>query len=137
MKKKSRKAGIGERIKNWIRRHPFTVAAVCLTVLMLLLAVRLPGLMRTIERQTAEIETLREVYRKKQEESNLLNSELALIDTPAFIEKLARREHGFGWYGETIYEIGNLGNLEEVTPESTPQGGQEDMLEEEPSAPTE
>ena len=46
-----------------------------------------------------------------QSENNRLTTELAEIDTEDFIERTARREYGYCWYGETIYEVGNLEEL--------------------------
>ena len=37
--------------------------------------------------------------------------ELAQSDSDEFIERTARREYGYCWYGETVYEIGNLEEL--------------------------
>ena len=42
-------------------------------------------------------------------------AELASINTDDFIERTARREYGYCWYGETIYEVANLEQIQEKT----------------------
>ena len=60
------------------------------------------------------MELLEKVGITCEEIKNQLNAELRTVDTADFIERTARREYGYCWYGETIYEVGNL---EDILPE--------------------
>ena len=51
-------------------------------------------------------------YSEKQSERNVLASELERVNSKDYIETIARREHGYGWYGETIYEVANLNEIQ-------------------------
>ena len=46
-------------------------------------------------------------------EVHRLATELAEINTADFVERTARREYGYCWYGETIYEVANLDEIVE------------------------
>ena len=107
-KKKKKKAGV----INWMRARPFTLLAFALAGMMLMLVVQLPKKMDGIDRQNAQLLERMETYSQTQAENNVVQSELARCNTPEYIETIARRVHSFGWYGETIYEIANLNELE-------------------------
>jgi len=96
----------------WLRSRPFMLLAFGLAVMTMVLIVRLPKMMGGLERQNEQLLNTMTRYREKQAEYNMVQSELARCNDPDYIETLARREHGFGWYGETIYEVANLEELE-------------------------
>ena len=106
--KKKKKAGV---IK-WMRARPFTLLAFGLAVMTMVLIVQLPKKMDGLERQNEYLLETMDRYSQTQAEHNVVLSELARSKDPEYIETLARRKHGFGWYGETIYEIANLEELE-------------------------
>ncbi len=104
--------------KTYIR--PFRVGVVVLGAAVLLAAVRFPAHAASIERQREELSKAAARYLDAQSVNNRLRGELAEIDTDAFIERTARREYGYCWYGETIYEVANLEEIREQAGESAP-----------------
>ena len=54
-----------------------------------------------------------EAYHDAQSENNQLKSKLSEIDSSDFIERTARRDYGYCWYGEIIYQVGNLDEIEQ------------------------
>ena len=57
------------------------------------------------------------VYRMTRDSNKLIRTaltELSEINSADFVERTARRDYGYCWYGETIYEVGNL---EAIAPE--------------------
>lgn len=108
VQKKKKKAGV---IK-WICARPFTLLAFGLAVMTMVLIVQLPKKMDALDRQNDQLLETMDRYSQIQAEHNVVQSELARCNDPEYIETLARRKNSFGWYGETIYEIVNLGELE-------------------------
>lgn len=106
--KKKKRAGV----VAWMRERPFTLIAFALALTALVLIVRLPRRMEALERQDEQIDQAMQNYSELQAQRNVLRSELARIDDEEYIETLARREHGYGWYGEIIYEVGNLDEIQ-------------------------
>lgn len=106
--KKKKKTGV----IAWLRSRPFMLLAFGLAVMTMVLIVQLPRKMGGLERQNDLLLDTMASYTQKQAEYNLVQSELARSRDPEYIETLARRKHGFGWYGETIYEITNLEEIE-------------------------
>ena len=41
-----------------------------------------------------------------------MRAEANEIDSSDFIERIARRQYGYCWYGETIYTVGNPDQLD-------------------------
>ena len=115
--KKKKKAGV----ISFMRRRPFMVLAAVLVVMMLVLVIQLPRRMSALERQDEQIEQAMHDYSELQAERNVLRSELTRLDDDAYIETLARRQHGYGWYGETIYEVGNLSEVQAAQEEKKEQ----------------
>jgi len=107
MKKKKKTGVIG-----WMRTRPLTLLAFVLAFGLLALIVRLPRRMGVLERQDEQIIQAMQQYSDLQAERNVLRSELARIDDEDYIETIARREYGYGWYGETVYEVGNLAEIQ-------------------------
>lgn len=93
---------------------PVRWVAVILGVLTLTLLVRFPSKAVSLQNQQAQLEAAASAYYDAQARNNDLTAELSQIDTADFIERTARREYGYSWYGETIYEVGNLDELREA-----------------------
>ncbi len=100
--------------KKKLRIRPFRILSVCLGVMALLLLSRFPAKAVSLERQQEQLAAAAEAYYNAQSENNRLTTELAEIDTDDFIERTARREYGYCWYGETIYEVGNLDEIRQT-----------------------
>lgn len=94
--------------KKKVRLRPFRILSVCLALVALLMLSRFPAKAVSLERQQEQLTLAAQAYYNAQSENNRLTTELAEIDTQDFIERTARREYGYCWYGETIYEVGNL-----------------------------
>ena len=94
--------------KKKVRIRPFRILSVCLGLAALLMLSRFPAKAVSLERQQEQLTLAAQAYYDAQSENNRLTTELAEIDTDDFIERTARREYGYCWYGETIYEVGNL-----------------------------
>lgn len=107
-KKKKKTMGVAA----WLRSRPFTLLAFGLAVMTMVLIVQLPRMMGSLDRQDEQLTEKMKIYSDLQAERNVLNSELARINDRDYIETLARREYGYGWYGETIYEVGNLAEIQ-------------------------
>ena len=100
--------------KKRIRIRPFRILSVCLGLVALLMLSRFPAKAVSLERQQEQLAVAAQAYYDVQSENNRLSTELAEIDTDDFIERTARREYGYCWYGETIYEVGNLEEFQET-----------------------
>lgn len=100
--------------KRKTRIRPFRILAVSLGVITLVLLSKFPAKAVSLERQQAQLEAAASAYYDAQSQNNQLNTELNEINTSDFIERTARREYGYCWYGEVIYEVGNL---KDITPE--------------------
>ena len=95
-----------------LRSRPFALLAFGLAVMTMALIVQLPRMMGGIDREKARLTEKMQTYSDLQSERNVLMSELERVSDKDYIEKIARREYGYGWYGETIYEIGNLAEIQ-------------------------
>lgn len=102
--------------KRKTRIRPFRVLAAGMGVLTVMLMMKFPGKAVSLERQQQQLEAAASMYYEAQSENNQLKTELSEINTSDFIERTARREYGYCWYGETIYEVGNLDDFK-VEPE--------------------
>jgi len=100
--------------ERWKRIRPFRIFAVFLGVVALIMISQFPQHAISLERQQEQLEAAASAYYEAQSENNRLNAELSEIDTRDFIERTARREYGYCWYGETIYEVGNLEEFQET-----------------------
>lgn len=94
--------------KKKVRIRPFRILSVCLGLFALMMLSRFPRKAVSLERQHEQLAVAAQAYYDAQSENNRLTTELSEIDTQDFIERTARREYGYCWYGETIYEVGNL-----------------------------
>ena len=102
--------------KNKAGIRPFRILSVVLGALALFMMSRFPAKAVSLERQRQQLETAAQAYYDMQSRNNQLATEVAEINTEDFVERTARREHGYCWYGEIIYEIGNLDEIVQ-TPE--------------------
>ncbi len=94
--------------KKKVKIRPFRILSVFLGLAALLMLSRFPAKTVSLERQQQQLVLAAQAYYDAQSENNRLTTELAEINTEDFIERTARREYGYCWYGETIYEVGNL-----------------------------
>jgi len=94
--------------KKRLQIRPFRILAVFLGAAALVMVSRFPGKAISLERQQKQLEEAASAYYDAQSRNNQLNAELAEINTVDFVERTARREYGYCWYGETVYEVGNL-----------------------------
>ena len=107
-RKKKKKMGLTARLRS----RPFALLAFGLAVMTMALIVQLPRMMGSLDRENARLTQQMQTYSDLQSERNVLMSELERVSDKDYIEKIARREYGYGWYGETIYEIGNLAEIQ-------------------------
>ena len=98
--------------KKKVRIRPFRILSVCLGLVALLMLSKFPAKAVSLERQQEQLLLAAQAYYDAQSEQNRLTTELAEINTQDFIERTARREHGYCWYGETIYEVANLEEIQ-------------------------
>ena len=66
-----------------------------------------------MERQQEQLVAAAIAYHDAQSDNNQLKTELSEINTSDFIERTARRDYGYCWYGEIIYQVGNLDEIEQ------------------------
>ena len=90
---------------------PFRWVAIGLSVFTMTLLVRFPNKAVSLQNQQEQLAAAASAYYDAQTRHNQLVAELSEINTADFIERTARREYGYSWYGETIYEVGNLDEL--------------------------
>ena len=91
----------------------FHVLAAVLLVVLLVLLVQLPKNMASSEELSDNLNAAASAYYDAQAENNKLRNRVAQIDTDEFVEQTARREYGYCWYGEIIYEVENLDELQD------------------------
>lgn len=109
--------------RRWRKTRPFRIAAIFLGAGALWMASRFPGKAVSLERQQEQLSLAAQAYYDAQSRNNQLKTEVSEIHTVDFVERTARREYGYCWYGETIYEVGNLEEFDEE-PEFTVYGGE-------------
>lgn len=104
----NRGSGGTDMKKNRVRIRPFRILSVVLGVIALVILSRFPAKAVSLERQQQQLEAAAQAYYDAQSRNNQLATELSEINTADFVERTARRDYGYCWYGETIYEVGNL-----------------------------
>ena len=109
----NRGSGGTDMKKNRVRIRPFRILSVVLGVVALVMLSRFPAKAVSLERQQQQLEAAAQAYYDAQSRNNQLTTELSEINTADFVERTARRDYGYCWYGETIYEVGNLDELEQ------------------------
>ncbi|MGN0776678.1 MAG: septum formation initiator family protein [Candidatus Ventricola sp.] len=99
--------------KNKVRIRPFRILSVLLGGAALVMLSRFPAKAVSLERQQQQLEDAAQAYYDAQSRNNQLTTELSEINTADFVERTARRDYGYCWYGEVIYEVGNLEDIEQ------------------------
>ena len=99
--------------KKRARLRPFRILSVFLGIAAVASLASYPDKAVSVERQHEQLLQAATAYYDAQSKNNELTAELAQSDTEAFIERTARREYGYCWYGETIYEVANLEEIQE------------------------
>ena len=107
----NRGSGGTDMKKNRVRIRPFRILSVVLGVIALFILSRFPAKAVSLERQQQQLEAAAQAYYDAQSRNNQLTTELSEINTADFVERTARRDYGYCWYGETIYEVGNLDEI--------------------------
>ena len=107
----NRGSGGTDMKKNRVRIRPFRILSVVLGVSALVMLSRFPAKAVSLERQQQQLEAAAQAYYDAQSRNNQLTTELSEINTADFVERTARRDYGYCWYGETIYEVGNLDEI--------------------------
>ena len=107
----NRGSGGTDMKKNRVRIRPFRILSVVLGVVALVMLSRFPAKAVSLERQQKQLEAAAQAYYDAQSRNNQLTTELSEINTADFVERTARRDYGYCWYGETIYEVGNLDEI--------------------------
>lgn len=99
--------------KKRVRLRPFRILSVFLGIAAVVALARFPEKAVSIERQEDQLLQAATAYYDAQSRNNELSAELAESNSTEFIERTARREYGYCWYGETIYEVVNLDEIRE------------------------
>ena len=126
-------SGIG-RIINWIilskyertrrkndmagkkrRIRPFRILAWALGAGMLTMLLRFPAKAVSSERPQEQLKAAAQAYSDAQSRNNQLKVELTESTSADFVERTARRDYGYCWYGEIIYQVGNLDEIQQET----------------------
>ena len=107
----NRGSGGTDMKKNRVRIRPFRILSVVLGVIALVMLSRFPAKAVSLERQQKQLEAAAQAYYDAQSRNNQLTTELSEINTADFVERTARRDYGYCWYGETIYEVRNLDEI--------------------------
>ena len=111
---------------EWIRRkndmagkkrriRPFRILAWALGAGMLTMLLRFPAKAVSSERQQEQLKAAAQAYSDAQSQNNQLKVELSESTSADFIERTARRDYGYCWYGEIIYQVGNLDDIQQET----------------------
>lgn len=117
--------------KKKAQLRPFRIAALCLIVLVLFVGTQISSLADKAERVKEDVFKESEAYFNAQSRYNRLKSEVNEINTDDFVERTARRDYGYCWYGETIYTVANLDELEKsVADEDRTDDGEESETQE-------
>ena len=88
--------------------HPLRIAAVLMAIWVVFLLLTLPRMQIEAEALQGKIsDAATSAYRAKMERKRL-TTQLNEANTEDFIVRTARRDYGYCWYGEMIYEVANL-----------------------------
>ena len=99
--------------KKRVRLRPFRILSVFLGIAAVSALADFPDKAISVERQQEQLLSAATAYYDAQSRRNELAAELSESNSVGFIERTARREYGYCWYGETIYEVANLEELRE------------------------
>ena len=76
---------------------------------------RFPAKAVSSERQQEQLKAAAQAYSDAQSQNNQLKIELTESTSADFVERTARRDYGYCWYGEIIYQVGNLDEIQQET----------------------
>ena len=99
--------GMGDVAAKRKRIRPFRILAVLMGAGTLAMLMRFPAKAVSLERQQEQLVAAAQAYH------DALKTALTEIDSSDFIERTARRDYGYCWYGEIIYQVGNLDEIEQ------------------------
>ena len=99
--------------KKRVRLRPFRILSVFLGIAAVSALADFPDKAISAERQREQLLSAATAYYDAQSRRNELAAELSESNSVGFIERTARREYGYCWYGETIYEVANLEEIRE------------------------
>ena len=102
--------GMGDVAAKRKRIRPFRILAVLMGAGTLAMLMRFPAKAVSLERQQAQLVEAAQAYGEAQSANNRLKGQLAEIGTKEFVE---RTDYGYCWYGEIIYQVGNLDEIEQ------------------------
>ena len=105
--------GMGDVAAKRKRIRPFRILAVLMGAGTLAMLMRFPAKAVSLERQQEQLVAAAQAYHDAQSVNNQLKTALTEIDSSDFIERTARRDYGYCWYGEIIYQVGNLDEIEQ------------------------
>ena len=88
--------GMGDVAAKRKRIRPFRILAVLMGAGTLAMLMRFPAKAVSLERQQEQLVAAAQAYHDAQSENNQ-----------------ARRDYGYCWYGEIIYQVGNLDEIEQ------------------------
>lgn len=97
------------------RIRPFRILAWALGAGMLTMLLRFPAKAVSNERQQEQLKAAAQAYSDAQSQNNQLKIELTESTSADFVERTARRDYGYCWYGEIIYQVGNLDEIQQET----------------------
>ena len=81
---------------------------------MLTMLLRFPAKAVSSERQQEQLKAAAQAYSDAQSRNNQLKVELTEDTSADFVER-TRRDDGYCWYGEIIYQVGNLDEIQQET----------------------
>ncbi len=89
----------------------FSGLACVLALVTVLAYARLPKRSVGLEKQEEQLKLAAQAYYEAQSRNNQLKRELLEINQADFIERTARRDYGYCWYGEIIYDVDNIEDI--------------------------
>ena len=92
--------------------RPFPILTVLLGAAVLMEMVRLPEHQKSLENMQEALKSAESRYQAVQTENRELTNLIAECQSDEAIERIVRREYGYCWYGEIIYEVENLEEIE-------------------------
>ena len=94
------------------RRSLFFTINILLCALIILLLCVFPALASSVDKRKTQRDVIAQEYYNVQSENNQLRTEVSEVNTKDYAERVARREYGYCWYGETVYTVGNLDEIQ-------------------------
>lgn len=92
--------------------RPFQILTVLLSAAAFMEIARLPEHKKSLENLQEALKSAESRYQAVQTENRELTNMIAECQSAEAIERIVRREYGYCWYGEIIYEVENLEEIE-------------------------